>query len=436
MTEEPLLRSLDDGTLKDGDELDALLEASSQPIYRSHDYVETVDDIIFVLHGDQKKPDELRGLPIYVQDPEGDRELDGSSYRKIPIGERFALEQNLVDDRDAEQTGQRRVNDSSSNTDIEVWSHSYSSSDRRWQHYGTPSSTIKSPETMPYEQDPLEEGIYRFPPELVTNHVSPRRATGDAVGRLADVKQQLYREIAAIIEDHGAEPALLGSHLLGTATQESDMDIAVFSDTNDIDQIYTAIVDQTDADLTTTEQHHTVKTDYTKQVRYGTREVTMECDITNHQQQLVFSGIPKQRQTTAAYGLPVAIDEMDLRIDLLPAQQEVFTDYALPGSGETPEQVEQAQVTVTDDTRAHCVPAVYEVSSSDGDYDLVSFLPVFKNSLEEGDTIEVTGKLYERHDTMYLADETDYVQPASGRIPLPFRDRSPDSLEISEQDTY
>lgn len=406
MADEPLLRSLDGEVLRDSDRLDALLEASSRPIYRSHEYVETVDDVIFILHGDQKRPDELRGFPVYVAGTEGDRIFEGTAYRKVPIGEHVSLGEVLRDENDKDDmyTASSMRADSSSNTGIEVWPHRYD--------VGSPRAQSDTMLPTRYRPDPVEEGVYRFPPELVRSHIKPRERTDAAVEGLGSDIETIYQEIADVIEQQGAEPALLGSQLLGMETDDSDIDIAVFSDEDVLDAIYEEMEGREEVEMATLEHHHTVSSTYTEQVRYGTREVSMECDISKEGQQLIFDG------TT---------------VDLLQVHDEVFTDYSLPSWSDDWDRIEDVSVTVTDAGQGHYTPAVYEIEVDDEGYDLVSFLPTFTNSLEKGDAVAVTGCLYKDRDTIYLVDEDDYVTASSGLLSMPFSDSSPDRLDISTQ---
>ena len=336
------ISSMDEESLSESDRLDALMETSRHdPVFRNYDYVRTVDDMVFLLHGDRQDTGELRGFPVYVSDESGVREIDGEPFSKQP----------LKDSLDEEVDGLR--------------------------------------------PDPIERGVYRFPVELVEQRWSPYEGRHEAYDGLSDDERHAYDRVASVLEAHGADHMLIGSQYLGADTEESDVDIVALLEDNRMQEIEDDLFANEDMDVERVSYSHTVQ--HTRR-RAGSA--------------------PSYKMNVYRNRRDVPRPEIDgVSVDLLSMQDRPFTSFFLPSVYENGTDVRSLSATVTDAERGHCVPSVYEIDVSgrdkegrdhDGRYDLISFLPTYRDSLEEGDRITVRGRWFEEEDTIYLSDTERY----------------------------
>lgn len=358
------IRKLDRDTLKDRERIRELVDEVSaiqdmQGMFSNYDYVRLSDGNMFILHGDKHPFGQLRGRPVYSPDPHGDRTFNGDRYVKQE-----------------------------------------------------PRSALSFHADF-YEKDPVEYGVYRFPMETVEQHIRPETDSAAAVEELGREKYLAYKAVEDVVEAEGAELAVLGSHLLGTHTTDSDLDLAVMSQENVIEDIYYRLEDVDGIDMEIASVTHPVEKKVSQRGHYSTRTIRKRYDVTKEVTALTYSGTPLDILTTQNPGS--------------------WTDYYLPPTDEKPEKTEGLKGTVTDASHGHLVPAVYEVDTGTDIVDLVSFLPIFKDVLDEGDTIKMYGYHYPEQSTIYLGTRQHYVQPTRSRIERAVGANNTTDLTVAER---
>ncbi|MCJ7428928.1 MAG: hypothetical protein MUP66_00895 [Candidatus Nanohaloarchaeota archaeon QJJ-5] len=269
------------------------------------------------------------------------------------------------------------------------------------------------------EPDPVERGVYRFPVELVQQRWSPYEDRDTVRDRLDDNEYRAYEQVASVLEAHGADHMLIGSQYLGAETADSDVDIVALLDDNRMRAIEDDLFAREDMDVENVSYSHT---EAISRRRAGSAP-SYKMDVFRNRRE-----VPRPQ-----------ID--GISVDLLSMQDRPLTSFFLPSVYEKGTDVRSLSATVTDAECGHCVPSVYEIDVSGRDkkgrdhvgrYDLISFLPTYRDSLEEGDRITVRGRWFEDEDTVYLSDTeqygTSYLLKNSRLIR---NDREPDRLSMS-----
>ncbi|MDY6777693.1 MAG: nucleotidyltransferase domain-containing protein, partial [Candidatus Nanohaloarchaea archaeon] len=330
--------------LQHSEQLDSLVETApdiDMSDYTSYDYVKLSDGTVFILHGDRQPVGWLRGIPVYGPDQHGDRELDGTSYAKYPLGQKAEMDASF------------------------------------------------------YRDSPDEQRSYQFPVTEVEEHFDPQDRTEDALDRLSREKQSVYRQIEAIVEDEGGDLALVGSHLLGLQTDDSDLDCAVISKEPIIDRVYDRLRNRDNVEETIEEAQRRITKTEKKKGAYSTRTIEKTYNIVREVTELTVDGI---------------------EADLIPTHEPgTWQGYRLlAGDEELAEQ--EVEGTVVDASHAHHDPVQYTIDTGSGTVDIVTFLPIFKDGFEKGDDVTVFGDRTADASTVYLREDDHYMGPASSFI--------------------
>ncbi len=287
------------------------------------DYFRADDGIIFIGRSDSHPDDYFLGLPVYTPNQNGERSLNGLNYSKTS-----------------------RNGESSSN--------------------GLYSSH-------------LSDIAVNVPEKNVVEVRKPSRRTEQMLEEVDDEVENLYREVDDLVD---GSIGVIGSHIYGLNTEESDVDIIVQGE--DPEYLRTAF-----DNISTHPELEPLGEDVleSKSEKYADRFEITEDEALHHITN------PERRYNHS---------KIDSKISFIPVHEPgENSDYPMPEKSESSRLLETEGV-VTEDELSFASPRIFSVDTEIGNIDVLTTRWIYAGSYQEGDRVRIEAELFEESEKAVL----------------------------------
>ncbi|MFB6116187.1 MAG: hypothetical protein ABEK10_01630 [Candidatus Nanosalina sp.] len=296
------------------------------------DYFMVDEGTIFISKSDSHPKDYLIGLPVYTPDEDGGRSFNGTSYAKTG---RDGLE------------------------------------DFEW-----------------LEESHLSDTAANVPKDRVVEVRKPCEREDQILQRVDEDVRELYREVEQLV---GGPLGVIGSHIYGLDTEESDVDIIVRGDSPEyLRNVFEDISSHPDLEPLDEEILES------KSGKYSERFDISRAEALQHLKN------PERRYNHT---------EIDSKISFIPVQEPgTNSEYAVPEPGESSVPVE-IEGEVTDDSLSFTSPRIWSLETDLGVMDVLTDRWIYAGSYETGDQVRVDAELFEDSDQLVLNEFDHDISP-------------------------